>query len=415
MKIKILILFAAMFFNPQIAQLQWVKITSFPDRYVNDILITSTSIYACTFSAGVAKSTDNGVTWNFYSSGINFYPANRITQIIEYQGRLLISTGDGIYHSTNGGIDWVKKSDGLIVGGGANYIFSESIFDAGNGLVTGCHTGIYRSTDGAESWSLAYSSGTHVNAKNMTFHSGKLYAARETNNTPNGFVSADSGRTWSNLTQLTFPSITFFSEPGMLWAGTIHGAWLSTNNGANWISRSNGLSLDPYNSSFIRINNILISSLEAGGSGMFKTTDNGLNWTPFEEGLPFLTAINEIVLFGNDLLAATSGGIYKRPVSNLTSIQNNSGSPVAGYRLNQNYPNPFNPETKINFILPESNFTDITIYDAGGKEIQKIVNRYIEAGNHEIILNSTGMSSGIYFYRMISGEFIDTKRMVVVK
>ncbi len=415
MKSKALLLLTVFFFIPQIARLQWVKMESFPNRYVNDILITGNSIYACTLTGGVGKSTDGGVTWNLHSGGINFYPANRITQIIECQGKLLISTGDGVYQSTNGGVNWVKKSDGLIVGGGAIYIFSESIFDSGNGLLTGCHTGIYRSTDGAETWSLAYSSGTHVNAKNLTFHSGKLFAARETNNSPYGFVSDDSGRTWSNLSNIGVPTITYYSEPEMLWAGTIHGAWLSTNNGANWISRSNGLSPDPYNSSFIRVNNVLISSLEAGGSGMFKTTNNGLNWTPFEEGLPFLTAINELVLLGNDLLAATSEGIYKRPASNLTSTQNNSGSLVDGYSLMQNYPNPFNPETKIQFTIPRSDFTVIKIFDPKGKEVMNLVNRRLEAGSHEINLNSTGLSSGVYFYKMISGEYTNTKSMIIVK
>jgi hypothetical protein len=415
MKSKFILLLAVFFFIPQFAQLQWNKIVSFPDRYVTDIMITNNAIYACTLSGGVAKSTDAGATWNFYSGGINFYPANRITQILEYQGKLLISTGDGVYQSTNGGVDWVKKSTGLIVGGGATFVFSESIFDSGNGLLTGCHTGIYRSTDGAETWSLAYSSGTHVYAKNLTFHSGKLFAARETNNTPNGFVSNDSGRTWSNLTQLSFPTITFYSESGMLWAGTIHGAWLSTNDGANWVSRSNGLSPDPYNSSFIRVNNVLISSLEAGGSGMYKTTDNGLNWLPFEEGLPFLTAINELLLLGNDLLAATSEGIYKRPVSNLTSAQHNVISVTNDFSLNQNFPNPFNPETVIQFSISRSNFTSLTVYDAEGKEIQNILNQRLEAGNHEIKFSSLGLASGIYFYRLVSGEFISTKSMVVVK
>ena len=415
MKSKTLLLLAVIFFIPQFAHLQWVKMVSFPDRYVTDIMITGNAMYVCTLSGGVAKTTDAGATWNFYSGGINFYPANRITQIIEYQGKLLISTGDGVYQSTNGGVDWVKKSTGLIVGGGATSVFSESIFDSGNGLITGCHTGIYRSTDGAESWSLVYSSGTHVYAKNLTFHSGKLFAARETNNTPNGFVSNDSGRTWSNLTQLSFPTITFYSEPGMLWAGTIHGAWLSTNDGANWISRSNGLSPDPYNSSFIRVNNVLISSLEAGGSGMYKTTDNGLNWMPFEEGLPFLTAINELLLLGNDLLAATSEGIYKRPVSNLTSSQNTAVSSANDFSLNQNFPNPFNPETVIQFSILKSNFTSLTVYDAKGREVQSLLNQRLEAGNHEIKFSSLGLASGIYFYRLVSGEFISTKSMIVLK
>lgn len=399
------------------AHSQWTRISGFPNRPVNYILISGNTIYACSQSAGVIKSTDNGNTWNTYTGGINFYPAFNVSQIIEYQNKLLISTWDGIYQSTNGGADWVKKSDGLIVGGGAVYLFAESIFQSGNALITGCHTGIYRSTDGAETWSLSYSSGTHVYAKNLTFHSGKLFAARETNNTPNGFVSNDSGVSWSNLTQLSFPSITFYSEPGMLWAGTIHGAWLSTNGGSNWLQRSNGLSPDPYNSSFLRVNGVLITSLNAGGSGMFKTSDNGLNWEAFDEGLPFLTSIDDLKLHGNEILAGTSDGIYRRPVSNLTGI---SGIRIPGavdYSLMQNYPNPFNPETKITFSLASAGFTVLSIYDAKGREVYRPVNEHLPSGYHEILFSAdvTGLSSGIYLCRLRSGKFTGTMRMILLK
>ncbi|MBS1494040.1 MAG: T9SS type A sorting domain-containing protein [Bacteroidetes bacterium] len=94
-------------------------------------------------------------------------------------------------------------------------------------------------------------------------------------------------------------------------------------------------------------------------------------------------------------------------------------SPVIAYnyKLNQNYPNPFNPTTKINYELKNAGFVTMKVYDLLGREIAELVNETKEAGRYTIDFNASKymMASGIYFYRIQTGEFVDTKRMVLVK
>ena len=152
-------------------------------------------------------------------------------------------------------------------------------------------------------------------AKNFTEHNGILFAARENINTPLGYKSTDNGITWQDLTEINFPSITFYSEPSLLWMGAIDGVWLSTDDGITWESRNNGLNLDPYSSSIIRINGVLVTSLKFGGSDMFRSFDNGLNWEHFSEGLPFINSIEKLISYNSKILAATSEGLFQRNIS----------------------------------------------------------------------------------------------------
>ena len=85
------------------------------------------------------------------------------------------------------------------------------------------------------------------------------------------------------------------------------------------------------------------------------------------------------------------------------------------YSLIQNYPNPFNPITRIKFQIPELSFVTLRIYDVLGNELNTIVNEERPAGNYEIEYDATGLPSGIYFYRLQAGSFIETKKMVLIK
>ncbi|MEO6695252.1 MAG: T9SS type A sorting domain-containing protein [Ignavibacteria bacterium] len=89
------------------------------------------------------------------------------------------------------------------------------------------------------------------------------------------------------------------------------------------------------------------------------------------------------------------------------------------YDLFQNYPNPFNPVTKIKFDIPQSNGqiknTKLVIYDALGKEILTIVNERLAPGSYEADFNAGDFPSGLYFYRIVSGEFSKIKKMILVK
>lgn len=85
------------------------------------------------------------------------------------------------------------------------------------------------------------------------------------------------------------------------------------------------------------------------------------------------------------------------------------------YSLGQNYPNPFNPSTKIKFQIPRSGSVKLAIFDGLGREVASPLNNELTAGTYELMFDGSALASGIYFYRLLSGDFIDTKKMIIIK
>jgi len=94
---------------------------------------------------------------------------------------------------------------------------------------------------------------------------------------------------------------------------------------------------------------------------------------------------------------------------------NASARSILSYSIQQNYPNPFNPSTKIGFSMPKSGFVKLNIYDETGKEVSNLVNDDLQAGNYNITFNASGLSSGVYFYTLKTGDFSETKKMILAK
>jgi hypothetical protein len=92
-----------------------------------------------------------------------------------------------------------------------------------------------------------------------------------------------------------------------------------------------------------------------------------------------------------------------------------SSSAPAGYALDQNFPNPFNPVTLIKFSIPEAGLVHLTVHNVLGQEVAEVVNREAPAGVFEVSFDASRLASGVYYYKLTSGNFADTKRMVVVK
>jgi parallel beta-helix repeat protein len=88
---------------------------------------------------------------------------------------------------------------------------------------------------------------------------------------------------------------------------------------------------------------------------------------------------------------------------------------LQSFQLNQNYPNPFNPKTNIGFRIADFGFVSLKVYDILGNVVATLVDEYKPAGNYEVTLNSAGLSSGVYCYRLIAGDFIQTKSMILIK
>ncbi len=87
----------------------------------------------------------------------------------------------------------------------------------------------------------------------------------------------------------------------------------------------------------------------------------------------------------------------------------------ATFKLDQNYPNPFNPSTTIRFQVPNSSFVNLKVYDVLGNEIETLVSEEKPVGNYEVDFNAKGLSSGIYFYTLQAGAFVETKKMILLR
>jgi hypothetical protein len=85
------------------------------------------------------------------------------------------------------------------------------------------------------------------------------------------------------------------------------------------------------------------------------------------------------------------------------------------YELYQNYPNPFNPVTTIRYELPQDGVVTIKIYDILGQEVETILNEFKEADRYEVDFIAIGLASGVYFYRLQAGSFVETRKMVLLK
>ncbi|MEK7672214.1 MAG: T9SS type A sorting domain-containing protein, partial [Bacteroidota bacterium] len=100
-----------------------------------------------------------------------------------------------------------------------------------------------------------------------------------------------------------------------------------------------------------------------------------------------------------------------------TTAVSESGTIPQTFALHQNYPNPFNPETNISFDLPKSSFVSLTIFNIIGQEVGTVVNQQLPAGAHTFQVGKEGFSlaSGVYLYRLKAGEFVQTKKMLLMK
>jgi hypothetical protein len=122
------------------------------------------------------------------------------------------------------------------------------------------------------------------------------------------------------------------------------------------------------------------------------------------------------------------GGIPSKAINGMVYVQEGSAvengtdemKVIPGYSLSQNYPNPFNPETDISFSLPEKTEASLVIYNMLGEKIKTLMTGYMRTGTHTIHWNGrdeagNSVASGIYFYRLKTGGFVETKKMVLMK
>ena len=114
-----------------------------------------------------------------------------------------------------------------------------------------------------------------------------------------------------------------------------------------------------------------------------------------------------------DRVPANQSSITITPTP-ITAIAPPESAP-SEYALRQNYPNPFNPTTTIPFSLPSRSFVTLKIFDVMGRDVARIVSEEMPAGSYLKQWNASGLSSGMYFYRLQAGRYAETKRLVLLR
>jgi len=123
------------------------------------------------------------------------------------------------------------------------------------------------------------------------------------------------------------------------------------------------------------------------------------------------------ILKVNDQAGSDTGHVERyclNVIYNAILAVNNNQLPVK-FELGQNYPNPFNPVTTIKYSVPRQSLVKLVIYDILGREVKTLVNEMRTAGTYEAVFDASQISSGVYFYRMESGDFTDVKKLVILK
>jgi hypothetical protein len=129
-----------------------------------------------------------------------------------------------------------------------------------------------------------------------------------------------------------------------------------------------------------------------------------------------------ILYFNTISFTNNSKQLYKNINFKFTTIEQLSGdnSPLLKevpqkYILSQNFPNPFNPTTNIRFEIPRTLLVKLIVYDNLGREVATLVNEKLNAGSYEFEWNASEYPSGVYFYKLITDSFVETKKMVLLK
>ncbi|MCU0413815.1 MAG: T9SS type A sorting domain-containing protein [Ignavibacteriaceae bacterium] len=393
--------------------------------------------------------TGNLNDWQQICGGDGFYvlvdPSNNNFVYAEYQyGAFARSTNGG--SSFNYGLNGVNSSDRF------NWC-TPYIIDPSNPatLYLGTHR-IYKSTNRAVSWTpispdltngppggnLVY--GTITTIASAHSDPNVIYAGTDDANV---WVTTNSGTNWTKIsTSLPSRWVTrvavdpndamtaYVTLSGYRYDEYLPHVFRTTDAGINWSDISSNLPDAPVND--IIVDPDSASRLYVGTDvGVFVTENLGISWSYLGENLPN-APITDLVLHNptRTLIAATYGrSMYSVDLTLVTDIEKNNDG-LIDFVLFQNYPNPFNPSTKIKFTIPSvtlrqaqsDNWVTLKVYDVLGNEIATLVNEEKQPGTHEVEFNSTShsgevrnLSSGIYFYQLKAGNYIETKKMILMK
>ncbi len=173
------------------------------------------------------------------------------------------------------------------------------------------------------------------------------------------------------------------------------------------------LDFDLYDIKFINA----LTGWVVGDYAVSHTTDGGINWTTQTKN-QFGGSEIYACDFINENTGWITGGygtILKTTTGGNVFISQTSTEIPEKYSLHQNYPNPFNPSTNIKFDIHKQGITTLKVFDLLGKEMETLVDEQLSVGTYEVTFNANSLPSGIYFYVLKTGDYVESKKMVLVK
>lgn len=353
---------------------------------------SSDHIFAGTFGGSfpnfvttVLRSTDNGATWietRLTNSPVSAFAFNR-------SGHVFAATDlSGVFRSTDNGDSWTQIG---LVGAG----ISSLVTNLSGHIFAGTGNGIFRSTDNGGTWVPAKTGLTYKNVSKLVINSkGHLFAAVDTSfvldlepQRGGVFRSTDNGESWTFvMPPFTQPPYTIYSD---VWA----------------------LAINSNDQVFAAAYHEVVPSGPQGG--VYRSTDDGDSWV--NTGLTDPTVLALAINSSGRLFAGTSSGKIFRTVQSTTGVEKVTTEIPIGFRLEQNYPNPFNPSTTIQFSLLHSGYVTLKVFTFLGEEVASLLSENLQAGKYSTEWNANGMASGVYFYRLQAGAFLETKKLMLLK
>ena len=327
---------------------------------------------------GIYRSKDQGLSWQLAFRDSNYPSREYLSLLVSNKTKTIFAGADeAIFRSTDNGNTWAICADSTFI---YPYVWSMTqtedgtIFAGTESGMPNTARGVVRSTDNGNSWEFVNNFPYHV-GKNVPLVVAGL-SPQEVYCSPDGygaFVSYDNGNSWKHIDEI--PNYT----------GT-----------AGYASKSLGVFLGFY-------------WPDKQGYTLYQYYDS--QWLPVPGVIGAIWGIAQ--WSDNKILVATSEGLYRVGFSEIVAV--NEFPVVSSFQLFQNYPNPFNPTTTIEFQIPERVFVKLSIFNTLGQEMETLVNEEKGAGVHRIVWNASSYPSGIYFYRLETSKFVETKKMILMK
>lgn len=389
---------------------QWVR-TDIAGKYPQCFAASDTNLFVGTADSGVYVSTNGGMSWTSANTGLTDTRVYALAVTPTTAGKNLLAGTlfSGVFLSTNNGTSWTTTGSA----GMANAtVWGLALLDT---AVYAAASNVWRSTDRGESWSSMGLSdaGAYAVAISDTNLFAGTYLKGVYRSTDRG---ASWNQAWAGIEDTTVISLAV-SDAGLL-AGTLGGGvYYSTTNGTGWVQAKEGLTnLNIH--SLVTLGGNTFAGTEAG---VFLSTNNGTSWASVTGDLPN-TRINSLAILPTstelELFAGTYGsGAWSRSISGMiTSVGKSPRQNISNECfLKQNYPNPFNPTTEISYSLPRQSRVTLMVYDILGRVVEALVDEVRPAGQYTVEWNAARHPSGVYSYRLQAGNFVETKKMLLLR